>query len=376
MEIAKFINKIKVLGIDSFTGVPDSQLKPLCDYLIDTYGISDKHIIAVNEGNAVALAAGYHLATGKTPCVYLQNSGLGNIINPVASLLNDKVYGIPCVFIIGWRGEPGLKDEPQHIYQGQITLDQLKTIDIATMVLDTKTEEKEVIEKMKEFGTLLDAGKSVAFVVRKGALTYDSKVVYKNNNNILREEIIRHITTVSGEDIIVSTTGKTSRELFEIREQMGKSHKYDFLTVGSMGHSSSIALGIALNKPETKVWCIDGDGAALMHMGSMAIIGAKYPKNYIHVLINNIAHESVGGQPTVADNINFSQIALGCGYKDAFSVSDIDDFDAILTKMKKEQGPILIEVKTAIGSRDDLGRPTTTPIENKLAFMEYLRELN
>lgn len=157
---------------------------------------------------------------------------------------------------------------------------------------------------------------------------------------------------------------------------MGKSHKYDFLTVGSMGHSSSIALGIALNKPETKVWCIDGDGAALMHMGSMAIIGAKYPKNYIHVLINNIAHESVGGQPTVADNINFSQIALGCGYKDAFSVSDIDDFDAILTKMKKEQGPILIEVKTAIGSRDDLGRPTTTPIENKLAFMEYLRELN
>lgn len=322
------------------------------------------------------MAAGYHLATGKTPCVYLQNSGLGNIINPVASLLNDKVYGIPCVFIIGWRGEPGLKDEPQHIYQGEITLEQLKLLDITTMILDTETDEKEVAEKTKEFSALLDAGKSVAFVVRKGALTYDSTVAYKNDNSILREEVIQYITAVSGEDIIVSTTGKTSRELFEIREQAGKSHKHDFLTVGSMGHSSSIALGIALNKPNTRVWCIDGDGAALMHMGSMAVIGAKSPKNFIHILINNTAHESVGGQPTVADSINFPQIALGCGYKEAFSVANIDDFDKVLLKIEKGQGPILIEVKTAIGSREDLGRPTTTPIENKLAFMDYLKELN
>lgn len=376
MEITKFINQLNTMGVNFFTGVPDSQLKPLCDYLINTYGISDKHIIAVNEGNATALAAGYHLATGGIPCVYLQNSGLGNIINPVASLLNDKVYGIPCVFIIGWRGEPGLKDEPQHIYQGQITLEQLKTMGIATMVLDTESDEKEMAEQVNEFKTLLKAGKSVAFIVRKGALTYDSEVAYKNDNTITREEVIRHITSISGEDIIVSTTGKTSRELFEIREQVGKSHKYDFLTVGSMGHSSSIALGIALNKPNTRVWCLDGDGAALMHMGSMALIGASSPSNFVHLLINNAAHESVGGQPTVADKIDFSQIALACGYKEAFSVANIDDLGQVLLKIEKKSGPIFIEVRTAIGSRKGLGRPTTTPTENKLAFMNYLKELN
>jgi phosphonopyruvate decarboxylase len=374
MEISRFISLFNGIGVGIFTGVPDSQLKPLCNYLINTYGISKNHIIAANEGNCTAIAAGYHLATGGIPVIYLQNSGIGNIINPVASLLNDKVYGIPCIFIIGWRGEPGAKDEPQHIYQGQVTLNLLGVMDIAAMVIDNKTDEEEVEAKMKEFKPLLDAGKSVAFVVRKGALTYDEKVVYKNDNKMLREEIIRHITAVSREDIIVSTTGKTSRELFEIREEMEQSHKYDFLTVGSMGHSSSIALGIALNKPKTRIWCLDGDGAALMHMGSMAVIGAKSPTNFIHVIINNAAHESVGGQPTVANKINFGQIALGCGYKDSFHASNIDELDAILSETEEKQGPILIEVVAAIGSRDNLGRPTTTPIENKIAFMEYLRE--
>ncbi len=242
----------------------------------------------------MALAAGYYLSTGNIPCVYLQNSGIGNIINPVASLLNDRVYGIPCIFIIGWRGEPGTKDEPQHSFQGQVTLKLLEVMDIAYMVIDKATTERDLADKLVEFKTLLDSGKSVAFVVKKGALFYDEKVEYKNENTTRREDIIRRITDIAGDDIIVSTTGKTSRELFEIREQKGKSHKYDFLTVGSMGHSSSIALGIALNKPNTRVWCIDGDGAALMHMGSMAVIAAKSPKNYIHVVINNCAHESVG----------------------------------------------------------------------------------
>lgn len=374
MEIVNLLDYLTKMNIELFTGVPDSQLKPLCNYLINTYGISKNHIIAANEGNAVALAAGYYLATGKIPVVYMQNSGIGNIINPVASLLNDKVYGIPCIFIVGWRGEPGIKDEPQHIYQGEVTVKLLEDMDIVTMIISNKTKDEELQAKTKEFKTLLAAGKSVAFVVRKGALTYDEKVVYKNDNKMLREEIIRHITAISTEDIIVSTTGKTSRELFEIREEMEQSHKYDFLTVGSMGHSSSIALGIALNKPKTRIWCLDGDGAALMHMGSMAVIGAKSPTNFIHVIINNAAHESVGGQPTVANKINFGQIALGCGYKDSFHASNIDELDAILSETKEKQGPILIEVVAAIGSRDNLGRPTTTPIENKLAFMEYLRE--
>lgn len=208
---------------DFFTGVPDSQLKVLCDYLIDTYGISDKHIIAANEGNCTALAAGYHLATGKTPVVYLQNSGIGNIINPVASLLSDKVYGIPCIFIVGWRGEPGLKDEPQHVYQGEVTIDLLEAMDIKTFIIDKNTDDEQIRAKLLEFDALLSAGKSVAFVIKKGVLNSDIKVEYHNDYTMLREEVIRHITAVTGEDIIVSTTGKTSRELFEIRE-IGRAH--------------------------------------------------------------------------------------------------------------------------------------------------------
>lgn len=374
MNLQDFITQLKNLGVGFYTGVPDSQLKPLCNYLINTYGISKEHIIAANEGNAVALAAGYHLSTGNTPCVYLQNSGIGNIINPVASLLNKKVYAIPCVFVVGWRGEPNVHDEPQHIFQGEVTLKLLEVMDINYIVIDKNTSIDELESKVTLFKALLDEGKNVAFVIKKGGLSYDGKVSYKNDNSTLREEIIRHITNVSKEDIIVSTTGKTSRELFEIREQNSQSHKYDFLTVGSMGHSSSIALGVALNKPKTRVWCIDGDGAALMHMGAMAIIGVKSPKNYVHVLINNGAHESVGGQPTVAGEINLGQIALGCGYKAAYHATNLNELDDILKKIEGKEGPFLIEAMSAIGSRDNLGRPTTTPIENKTTFMEYLRE--
>lgn len=372
MDIEVFVKLLQEHDIDFFSGVPDSQLKPLCDYLINMYGISNNHIIAVNEGNAVALAAGYYLSTGKIPCVYLQNSGLGNIVNPVTSLLNDKVYAIPCVFIIGWRGEPNVHDEPQHVFQGEITLKMLDVLEIAYMIIDRNTTEKEIEDKMNEIEGLLNLGKSVAFVVKKHALYYNDKVNYKNNYKMLREDIIRAIVDVSKEDIIVSTTGKTSRELFEIREQKGQLHKYDFLTVGSMGHSSTIALAIALNKPNKRVWCIDGDGAALMHMGAMALIGAKSPGNYIHVIINNEAHESVGGQPTIAHSINFSQIALGCGYKAVYHIATYDELNEVLFKIKDERGPILLEVKSAIGSRDDLGRPTTTPIQNKKVFMDYL----
>ncbi len=372
MYILDFVFQLSDMGVSFYTGVPDSQLKPLCNYLMDEYSISDNHIIAANEGNAVALAAGHYLSTGNIPCVYLQNSGLGNIINPVASLLNDRVYGIPCIFVVGWRGEPGLKDEPQHDFQGEITLKLLDVMDIAYMVIDKDTNIEELQHKKSDFKVLLGAGKSVAFVIKKGGLTYEKKVYYKNKHTLLREQIIERIVDVANEDIIVSTTGKTSRELFEIRESKGQSHKYDFLTVGSMGHSSSIALGIALNKPNKRVWCIDGDGALLMHMGSMAIIATKSPKNYVHVVINNSAHESVGGMPTVADKMDLVQIALGCGYRYAYSVDKLDELNCVLEKL--DEGPVFIEVKSAIGSRADLGRPTTTPAENKEAFMSYLKE--
>ena len=355
-----------------FTGVPDSQLKALCDYLMSEYGISNKHVIAANEGNAVALAAGYHLATGRVPVVYMQNSGIGNIINPVASLMNDKVYGIPCVFIVGWRGEPGIHDEPQHIYQGEVTVKLLEDMDIRTFIIGKDTTEEQLTETMVGFKELLKKGKQVAFVVRKGALEFNQKVKYENSNQMVREEIIRHIVDATGEDIIVSTTGKASRELFEIREANGQSHAYDFLTVGSMGHSSSIALGIAMQKPEKKIWIIDGDGAALMHMGSMAVLGANAPKNIVHIVINNGAHETVGGMPTVAEKIDIVKIAEGCGYPGAVCVDNFEDLDGALMIARNKSELNLIEVKCSIGARADLGRPTTTAMENKERFMEYL----
>lgn len=373
MKVEKLV---EVIGSDFYTGVPDSQLKALCNYLMTTYGIDPKHhIIAANEGNCTALAAGYHLATGKVPVVYMQNSGEGNIINPVASLLNDKVYAIPMIFIIGWRGEPGIHDEPQHIYQGEVTVRLLEDMDIAVFVIGKETADGEVAAAMERFRRILDSGKQVAFVIRKGALTDAPKVEYKNDNTMIREEIIRHIVAASGEDPIVSTTGKASRELFEIRVANDQSHHYDFLTVGSMGHSSSIALGVALNKPEQRIWCIDGDGAALMHMGSMAVIGANKPKNLVHIVINNGAHETVGGMPTVATSIDLVSVAKACGYTHAVCVGNFEALDRELEAAKNRNKLSLIEVKCSIGAREDLGRPTTTALENKQKFMEYLKSL-
>ena len=370
----KVENLVKIIGADFYTGVPDSQLKALCNYLMSEYGIDPKHhIIAANEGNCTAIAAGYHLATGKVPVVYMQNSGEGNIINPVASLLSDKVYAIPMLFIIGWRGEPGIYDEPQHVYQGEVTIKLLEDMDIDTFVIGKETTEDELTVKMEEFRSILSSGKDVALVIRKGALTDAPVVEYKNSNIMIREEIIQHIVSVSEEDPVVSTTGKASRELFETRVANGQSHKYDFLTVGSMGHSSSIALGVAINKPNKRVWCIDGDGAALMHMGAMAVLGSNKPNNLIHVIVNNEAHETVGGMPTVATNVDFVAIAKACGYPYAVRVENYEDLDRELERAKNRNMLTLIEVRCNIGARENLGRPTTTALENKKIFMEYLK---
>ena len=373
MEVKAFVN---LLEADFFTGVPDSQLKPLCNYLIEKYGIDGKrHLIAANEGNCVAVAAGYHLATGKTPVVYMQNSGEGNIINPVASLLNEKVYGIPMIFVIGWRGEPGVHDEPQHIFQGEVTLKLLEDMQIKAYVLTSDTTEEEVSHVMQEYKKLLLQGRQVAFVVKKGALDNSGSIKFHNDFSLKREEIIEHIVKVSGEDPVISTTGKASRELFEIRARQDGEHQYDFLTVGSMGHSSSIALGVALHKSDTKIWCIDGDGALLMHMGSMAVIGANKPKNLVHILINNGAHETVGGMPTVASEIDTVAIAKGCGYPYAVSVDTCEALDEVLLEAKNRNALSFVEVKCQIGAREDLGRPTTSAVENKQHFMEYLKRI-
>lgn len=368
-------NLVNILKADFYTGVPDSLLKPLCDYLMHTYGVDAKHhIIAANEGNAVAVAAGYHLATGKVPVVYLQNSGEGNIINPLASLLNKKVYAIPCMFIIGWRGEPGVHDEPQHIYQGGVTCRLLEDMGIDYYAMSAETTDAELQEQMEQFKKRFADGHSAALVIRKGALIYDKNVVYENDHTLKREEVIKHIVDASGDGLIISTTGKASRELYEIREKNASAHCRDFLTAGSMGHCSSIALGIALQKPDKTVWCIDGDGAALMHMGALPVIAHCRPKNLIHVIINNGAHESVGGQPTVMEDLNFWEIARDCGYPCSVSVSGIESLDRELWAARERKNLTFIEVKCALGARSDLGRPSLPPVRNKEMFMENIRK--
>lgn len=370
MEVEKLI---EIIGSDFYTGVPDSQLKALCDYLMIRYGIDSKHhIIAANEGNCVGIASGYYLATGEIPVVYMQNSGEGNAINPIASLLSDEVYAIPMIFIIGWRGEPGVYDEPQHIYQGKITLKLLEDMDIEYSVIGSDTSEEDLRVTMQRFQKILDSGKSVAFVVRKNAIVNEVKCKYDNSHTLCREDVIKKIVSYSKQDPIISTTGKISRELYEIRETRGEGHQYDFLTVGSMGHSSSIALGVALHKPDRKVWCIDGDGAMLMHLGAATVIGNFAPENMIHIVLNNEAHETVGGMPTVASKAKLTDVAKACGYEYVVCVDTEEDLDNVLCEVKERKGLSFIEIKCSIASRKDLGRPTTTPRESKEQFMQYL----
>lgn len=355
-----------------FVGVPDSQLKALCDYLMYEYGNDPKHhIVAANEGNAVALAAGYNMATSKVGMVYMQNSGEGNAVNPIASLLDDEVYAIPVLFVIGWRGEPGVHDEPQHIFQGQITTSLLDEMNIAWEVVDKDTSLDDIGLAMNRFQELFSEGKSAAFVVRKGALSFDAKPDYSNGNLLKREKAIEIVLQYAGEDPIVSTTGKPSRELFEIRERNNQGHSSDFLTVGSMGHASSIALGIASQKPDKTIWCIDGDGAALMHMGAMAVIGASGQKNLVHVVLDNGSHETVGGVPTAARNVNIAGVALSCGYDSAVRVADEDDLKDALANIRDEELSMVV-VDCTLGSRSDLGRPTISPWDAKNSFMRYL----
>lgn len=372
MQSQKFID---LLESDFFTGVPDSQLKALCSCLMRKYGIDPKHhVIAANEGNCAALAAGYHLATGKVPVVYMQNSGEGNIVNPAASLLHDDVYGIPVIFVIGWRGEPGVKDEPQHVYQGQITCQLLKDLGIEFYIVSPETSEAEIATVMNQFRELLTEGKDVAFVIRKNALTDKGTVNNPNQQKLIREDIIRTIAECSQGDPIVSTTGKASRELFEIREQRGEGHENDFLTVGSMGHASSIALGIAAQKENLTVWCIDGDGAALMHMGAMAVIGACRPANLVHIVIDNEAHETVGGMPTVSPAIQLAGIAKNCGYAYTAEIFSMEQLVKELQAARARKQLSFLQVHCGLGSRADLGRPTTSPKQNKDAFMKRLAE--
>lgn len=368
-----FIETLREKGIDCFAGVPDSLLKNICAYITDHFDEAH-NIIAANEGAAVGLAAGHYLATGQPACVYMQNSGEGNIINPLASLTDQEVYNIPVLLLIGWRGRPGVHDEPQHVKQGKVTTGLLNVMGVNYEVLSK--EEDKAAKQIEKAAKALASKEVFALVIEKDTFEdYKLQNVEVNDLTMSREEAIQTVAAALGEkDCIVSTTGMISRELFEYRAAMSQGHERDFLTVGSMGHASQIALGIALARPERRVWCFDGDGAAIMHMGSMAIVANKAPKNYVHVVFNNGAHDSVGGQPTVGLKIDLSAIAKAVGYKATYSVDNMDDLNVILSEAKNLEGPVMLEIKVKKGNRKDLGRPTTTPIQNKEALMSFLQK--
>ena len=368
-----FIEALREKGIDCFAGVPDSLLKNICAYITDHFDAAH-NIIAANEGAAIGLAAGHYLATGQPACVYMQNSGEGNIINPLASLTDQEVYNIPVLLLIGWRGRPGVHDEPQHVKQGKVTTGLLNVIGVNYEVLSK--EEDKAAKQIEKAAKALANKEVFALVIEKDTFEdYKLQNVEVNDLTMSREEAIQTVAAALGEkDCIVSTTGMISRELFEYRAAMNQGHERDFLTVGSMGHASQIALGIALAQPERRVWCFDGDGAAIMHMGSMAIVANKAPKNYVHVVFNNGAHDSVGGQPTIGLKIDLPAVAKAVGYNQIYSVETKEYLKELLEKLKNQDGPIFLEVKVKKGNRKDLGRPTTTPIQNKEALMSFLKD--
>ena len=361
-------------GTDFFAGVPDSLLKNFCAYVTDT-APAEKHIISANEGSATALACGYHFATGKIPLIYMQNSGEGNMVNPMLSIADKDVYSVPMLIVIGWRGEPGVHDEPQHVKQGKVTCDLLDAMKIPYEVL---SENEEDLPKQfeKAYKYITENNAQYAFVIRKG--TFDE---YKLQNNIpvegkmTREQAIEKIMlSADSTTAFVSTTGMASRELYELRDKYNQGHEKDFLTVGGMGHASQIALSIAMQKKDRQIYCIDGDGASIMQMGGMATIGSRKPSNYVHFVLNNGAHDSVGGQPTVGREIDLCAIAAGCGYENVVKVETPEELEAVLKDSETKNKLTFVEVMVTKGARKDLGRPKSTPVENKEALMSFLNK--
>jgi phosphonopyruvate decarboxylase len=353
-----------------FAGVPDSTFKSLMSYLADNK--SFQNIISPNEGTAIATCSGYHLATGKIGITYMQNSGLGNCVNPITSLTDPEVYSIPLLLLIGWRGEPGEKDEPQHKKMGRITLPLLDTLEIPYEILSDKLDEAEK-QIVRAKVAIAENQSLFALVIKKGTIEkYKQNTDHVQDYEMSREDAIKTIVDKMKEnELVVSTTGKTSRELFEYREQLQQGHNYDFLTVGSMGHSSSIALGIA-TQTKKRVYIFDGDGATIMHMGALTTIGYSNQKNIYHIVFDNESYDSTGGQPTLSPNVKFCTIAKSCGYKEAKEVSTKEELSNLMDEIQDKEGPYLVVVKTKKGARKDLGRPTTTPIQNKQELMNFL----
>jgi phosphonopyruvate decarboxylase len=364
-------DEIRALGFEFFSGVPDSLLKEFCTILTQKVS-AQNHVIAANEGNAIALGVGNYLASGKPPFIYMQNSGFGNAINPLLSLADPHVYSIPMLIMIGWRGEPGFKDEPQHIKQGRVMKSLLESLEIPYFLF-SKDHSLGEFRKAKEL--MLSISGPVVILVSKNSFEpfdFDEKELEKPY--LTREDAIKAVVESLDEDsCVVSTTGMASRELWEIRQQEKKVLTRDFLTVGSMGHASSIALGLNLAQPDWKIVCLDGDGAALMHLGSLAISGVNAKGRFLHVVLNNGAHDSVGGQPTVGLDIDFCGIAISCGYTRASKATNSREIKESIETFSKNSESYFLEIIVRKGSRSNLGRPSDEPIKNRDSFMKLIK---
>ncbi|MDA3850446.1 MAG: phosphonopyruvate decarboxylase [Spirochaetaceae bacterium] len=368
-----FYNELIENKIDFFCGVPDSLLKNICAYIKD-HTDEQHHIITANEGSAIALASGYFMGSSKPALVYMQNSGIGNAVNPLVSLCDKSIYAIPMILMIGWRGEPGVKDEPQHLKQGEITPALLETLQIPYSIIGPATQNIEKILSNAVEQTKRDSHPFALLVKKDSFDSYKLAREPYSKSNLSREEAIALTTESFGDQaFFIATTGKISRELYEYREQADKTHDSDFLTVGSMGHASSIALGINLSQPQKKVICFDGDGAMLMHLGNAAVNGVYSNENFFHVVFNNQAHESVGGQPTIAGEIDLCGIASNCRYLKSYKIESREELISQLPMINKEKGPIFVEILVQCGSRDDLGRPNKTPKEQKIAYIKKVQ---
>lgn len=363
------------VGVDFFTGVPDSVLKHYCGYVADCED-SERHAIAANEGGALALAAGHHLATGGLSLVYLQNSGLGNLVNPALSLATPDVYGIPMLLLIGWRGQPGVADEPQHRFQGAATTALLDDMNIEHTTLPGDLEAaREAIRRAA--GRAREVSGPYAILVEKGRFAPHATAAPRPRYSMTREEALREtVAHIGADDLVVSTTGHVSRELSELRAAAGTAPGHDFLNVGAMGHASQVALGIALAQPDPnrRIFCLDGDGAILMHLGAMAVVGTRAPKTFRHIVLNNGAHDSVGGQPTAGFDVDLTAIADACGYRSATRVTSQAELANALSAFVVAPGPAFLEIRVDRGARADLGRPSTSPAESKRAFMQRIKK--
>lgn len=372
MQVGFLIEKLKELHINTIVGVPDSALKSFCNYLNTRLDGSFRHYVPANEGAAVGIAIGTYLASGNPACIYMQNSGLGNTVNPITSLANEKVYDIPMLLLIGWRGQPGKKDEPQHKFMGEITLPMLEVLSIPYAVISSETTKEEMETVFHQAEEYLSHNKQYAIVATPGTFQEEETKKYENTYSIIREDAIRMILkSLEEEDIVVSTTGKISREVYEQSNQMFGGHSECFLTVGGMGHASMIAFGIAMENPHKRVICIEGDGAVLMHMGSMAFLGKQKPKNMVHICLNNEAHESVGGMPTGAAP-DYWKNAKDLGYEHSEVIESYHELDKAFPQILNRAGLSFVEIKVAMDSRKDLGRPVESAVENKVEFMKHI----